>query len=86
MIANTGVALPVIGKGFNFGHWDTAMQVRVDVVRIGGRALFVVGIDKEYLLAGSVTGSVDNENGSGNAGTVKKGRWQTDNRFKIAAA
>ncbi len=62
------------------------MQVRVDVVRIGGRALFVVGIDKEYLLAGSVTGSVDNENGSGNAGTVKKGRWQTDNRFKIAAA
>ena len=39
--------------------------------------VFVVGIDKEHLLTGSGTGAVDNQNGSGNAGTVKKGRWQT---------
>jgi len=34
--------------------------------------VFVVGIDKEHLLAGSGTGPVDNQNGGGNAGAVKK--------------
>ena len=34
--------------------------------------VFVVSIDKEYLLAGSGTGPVDNQNGGGNAGAVKK--------------
>ena len=33
--------------------------------------VLVVGIDKEHLLPGSCTGTIDNQNGSRNAGTVK---------------
>jgi len=45
LFTNTGIAIPVIGKSVNFAPGNTAMQVRMNIVWFGGRAVIDIASD-----------------------------------------